>query len=70
VLISAGFDSRKDDWLGDFRIGDDTFRRLTGMAKDLADRSAGGRVVSLLEGGYNPAGLAEAVAAHLEALLA
>jgi acetoin utilization deacetylase AcuC-like enzyme len=40
------------------------------MAKDLADRSAGGRVVSLLEGGYNPAGLAEAVAAHLEALLA
>jgi acetoin utilization deacetylase AcuC-like enzyme len=70
VLISAGFDSRKEDWLGDFRIGDDTFRRLTRMAKKLADGSAGGRVVSLLEGGYNPAGLAEAVSAHLEALLA
>lgn len=68
VLISAGFDSRKDDRLGDFRIGDDTFRRLTRMAMDLASASAGGRVVSLLEGGYNPAGLAEAVAAHLEIL--
>jgi acetoin utilization deacetylase AcuC-like enzyme len=70
VLISAGFDSRKDDWLGDFRIGDDTFRRLTRMAMQIADRSAEGRVISLLEGGYNPAGLAEAVAAHLEVLLA
>jgi acetoin utilization deacetylase AcuC-like enzyme len=68
VLISAGFDSRKDDWLGDFRIGDDTFRRLTRMAMDLASGSAQGRVVSLLEGGYNPAGLADAVAAHLETL--
>jgi acetoin utilization deacetylase AcuC-like enzyme len=69
VLISAGFDSRKDDWLGDFRIGDDTFRRMTRMAKELADSAGGGRVVSLLEGGYNPAGLAEAVAAHLEEML-
>lgn len=69
ILISAGFDSRKDDWLGDFRIGDETFRRLTRLAMGLADRSAGGRVVSLLEGGYNPSGLADAVAAHLEALL-
>jgi acetoin utilization deacetylase AcuC-like enzyme len=69
ILISAGFDSRKDDWLGDFRIGDDTFRRLTRLAMGLADLSAGGRVVSLLEGGYNPTGLADAVAAHLETLL-
>lgn len=69
VLISAGFDSRKDDWLGDFRIGDDTFRRMTRMAKDIAGLAGGGKVVSLLEGGYNPAGLAEGVAAHLEELL-
>jgi acetoin utilization deacetylase AcuC-like enzyme len=69
VLISAGFDSRKDDWLGDFRIGDGTFRRLTRMAMEIAGRSAGGRVVSLLEGGYNPSGLADAVEAHLETLL-
>jgi acetoin utilization deacetylase AcuC-like enzyme len=70
VLISAGFDSRKDDWLGDFRIGDDAFRRMTRMAMDLADLTGDGRVVSLLEGGYNPGGLAEGVAAHLETLLA
>ena len=69
VLISAGFDSRKDDWLGDFRIGDDAFRRMTRMAARLAGIAAGGKVVSLLEGGYNPDGLAEAVSAHLEELL-
>lgn len=70
VLISAGFDSRKDDYLGDFRIGDDAFRRMTRMASQLAEVAGGGKVVSLLEGGYNPAGLADGVAAHLEELLA
>ena len=70
VLISAGFDSRKDDFLGDFRITDDAFRRLTRMALQLADLAGGGKVVSLLEGGYNPDGLADGVAAHLEELLA
>lgn len=69
VLISAGFDSRKDDFLGDFRIGDDAFRRMTRMAMQLAELAGGGKVVSLLEGGYNPEGLAEGVAAHLEELL-
>jgi len=59
VLISAGFDSRKDDYLGDFRIGDDAFRRMTRMASQLAEVAGGGKVVSLLEGGYNPAGLAD-----------
>jgi acetoin utilization deacetylase AcuC-like enzyme len=70
VLISAGFDSRKDDYLGDFRIGDDAFRRMTRMARQLASIAGGGKVVSLLEGGYNPQGLADGVAAHLEELLA
>ncbi len=70
VLISAGFDSRKDDWLGDFRIGDDAFRRMTRMAMGLADIAGGGKLVSLLEGGYNPDGLALGVSAHLEELLA
>ena len=65
VLVSAGFDSRVDDWLGDFRITDDAFARMTRMAMQLAAASAGGRLVSLLEGGYNPEGLASGVAAHL-----
>lgn len=75
VLISAGFDSRKDDYLGDFRITDDAFRRMTRMAAQIASlsssgESGGAKVVSLLEGGYNPEGLAQGVAAHLEELLA
>lgn len=65
VLISAGFDSRKDDWLGDFLLTDDAFRRMTRMAMQLAAGSARGRLISFLEGGYNPEGLAEGVAAHL-----
>ena len=70
VLISAGFDARKDDTLGDFCITDDGFRRMTRQALALAGLAGKGRVVSLLEGGYNPEGLAHGVAAHLEELLA
>jgi acetoin utilization deacetylase AcuC-like enzyme len=68
ILISAGFDSRKDDYLGDFRITDSAFKELTRMVLDLTGHSGHHRVVSLLEGGYNPQGLALAVSAHLEAL--
>lgn len=69
VLISAGFDSRKDDLLGCFDITDDAFRRMTRMAMDMADDFCEGRMVSLLEGGYNVDGLALAAAAHVETLL-
>jgi len=69
VLISAGFDSRIDDPLGQFTLGDGDFGELTKLVRGIADRHANGRVVSLLEGGYNLAGLASAAAAHVEALL-
>ncbi|GAF71957.1 unnamed protein product, partial [marine sediment metagenome] len=68
VLISAGFDSRVDDPLGGFEITDDGFVRLTEMVTEIADRSASGRIVSMLEGGYNLGGLAAAVTAHVGAL--
>ncbi|MBD3343811.1 MAG: histone deacetylase [Chitinivibrionales bacterium] len=68
VLISAGFDSRKDDPLGCFAITDTGFFRMTRMAKQIAEDHCNGRLVSLLEGGYNTNGLARAVCAHLEAL--
>ena len=68
ILISAGFDSREEDYLGTFRITDEGFSRLTETALELADRYCGGRLLSVLEGGYNPAGLASAVHAHLEVL--
>lgn len=70
VLISAGFDSRMEDYLGDFLLSDDAFRRMTRMAMQIARVAGKGRVVSLLEGGYNPQGLAKAVCAHLETLAA
>lgn len=69
VLISAGFDSRMDDLLGCFNLTDDSFRRMTRMAMDYAHDSCEGRVVSLLEGGYNVDGTALATAAHVETLL-
>jgi acetoin utilization deacetylase AcuC-like enzyme len=69
VLISAGFDSRVDDPLGRFTLTDEDFADLTLAVMGIAERHAGGRVVSILEGGYNLAGLASAAAAHVSALL-
>jgi acetoin utilization deacetylase AcuC-like enzyme len=70
IFISAGFDSRINDPLGQFRLVDRDFGNLTkiilGMAKEFAD----GKVISLLEGGYNLDGLGKAASAHAEALLA
>ncbi|MBV8833927.1 MAG: histone deacetylase [Acidobacteriaceae bacterium] len=69
VLISAGFDSRLGDPLGQFTLGDDDFLELTHMMTDLADRYSNGRLVSVLEGGYSLYGLATAACAHIQALL-
>ena len=69
VLISAGFDSRVGDPLGEFRLTDEDFAELTRKVRAIADRHAQGRVVSILEGGYNLAGLASAAQAHAAALL-
>jgi acetoin utilization deacetylase AcuC-like enzyme len=70
VLISAGFDSRAGDPLGNFQLTDTDFADLTQLMRQIADRHAQGRVVSILEGGYNLTGLARAAAAHVGALLA
>ena len=69
VLISSGFDSRIDDLLGRFTLTDADFTDLTHAVMEIAARSANGRVVSLLEGGYNLSGLASAATAHAAALL-
>jgi acetoin utilization deacetylase AcuC-like enzyme len=68
VLISAGFDSREGDPLGNFFLTDADFADLTRVMLEIADKHAGGRVVSVLEGGYSLTGLAAAVRAHVEAL--
>jgi acetoin utilization deacetylase AcuC-like enzyme len=69
VVISAGFDSRKDDPLGRFTLDDADFADLTALVRRIAKKHSGGRVVSVLEGGYNLKGLASAAEAHVEALM-
>jgi acetoin utilization deacetylase AcuC-like enzyme len=69
VLISAGFDSRSGDPLGDFTLSDSDFASLTRLMLDIAGEHANGRLVSVLEGGYNLSGLASATAAHVTALV-
>lgn len=69
VLISAGFDSRMNDPLGHFLLTDADFKELTGMVLDIAGKFCSGRLVSVLEGGYNLEGLALAAEAHVRALM-
>ncbi len=69
ILISAGFDSRVGDLLGQFLLTDDDFRVLTEMVGELAAKHANHRLISVLEGGYNLEGLALATETHVRALL-
>ncbi len=70
VLISAGFDSHRADPLGSLGLETEDFAVLTKVVSDIAAVHAEGRVVSILEGGYNPPVLAECVETHLRGLLA
>ena len=69
VMISAGFDSRINDPLGHFLLTDADFRKLTALLLDVAENCCNGRLVSVLEGGYNLEGLALAAEAHVRALM-
>ena len=70
VLISAGFDAHKDDPIGSLDLETDDFVELTKLVQGVADTYAGGRVVSVLEGGYHLDALAASVSVHLRTLLA
>jgi len=80
VLVSAGFDSKYNDYLGDFQVTECGFGRLTKKAMEIADNYCDGRLVSCLEGGYADRdsvysgnvtfnGIAKAVEAHVGTLL-
>jgi acetoin utilization deacetylase AcuC-like enzyme len=69
VLISAGFDSHRADPIGSLGLEVEDFSELTKVVRNIADVHAGGRIVSLLEGGYNPPVLAECVETHLRGLM-
>jgi acetoin utilization deacetylase AcuC-like enzyme len=70
ILISAGFDSRVGDPLGQFKLTDEDFAFLSRQILDFAAESCDGRVVSVLEGGYSIEGLKAGVRAHVETLIA
>ncbi|MBP8081163.1 MAG: histone deacetylase family protein [Arenimonas sp.] len=65
VLVSAGFDGHRLDPLADLQLEADDFRWLSTEIAALAERHAGGRVVSMLEGGYSLSALRECSVAHL-----
>lgn len=69
VLVSAGFDAHRDDPVGDLGLETEDFIPLTETCCALAREYAGGKLVSLLEGGYNPGVLAGCVEEHLRVLL-
>ena len=69
VLISAGFDAHAADPIGSLGLETQDFESLTHMVADVADQHCGGKIVSLLEGGYNVEKLAECVECHMESLL-
>lgn len=69
IIISAGFDAHYADSLGHLKLNEDDFAWLTHKIMLVAERYADGRVVSLLEGGYNPDSLAASVKAHLSCLV-
>jgi len=69
ILVSAGFDAHMADPLGGLALTEADFAWLTEALLDLADRHCGGRLVSVLEGGYDLDALAASVAAHLQVLM-
>jgi acetoin utilization deacetylase AcuC-like enzyme len=69
IIISAGFDAHYRDPLASLNLKAEDFGWVTRKLMDVADRHAGGRLVSVLEGGYDLQGLKESVAAHVNALM-
>ncbi|MET0276763.1 MAG: histone deacetylase family protein [Pseudorhodoplanes sp.] len=69
VIISSGFDAHIRDPLASLNFSEDDFAWATKKLMELADRKAGGRLISVLEGGYDLQGLAGSVAAHVTALM-
>lgn len=68
VLISAGFDAHKLDPLGALDLETEDFGTLTRVVKNIANQYAKGRILSLLEGGYNLTALSESAFKHFEEL--
>jgi len=69
VILSAGFDAHEYDPIGGMTVTTEGYRRLSGIFVKLADECTGGRLLSVLEGGYHRQALTESVCVHLEELM-
>ncbi|MBM3474763.1 MAG: histone deacetylase [Armatimonadetes bacterium] len=69
ILISAGFDAHERDPLGGMKVTTECYGRLTRIVETIAEECCDGRLVSVLEGGYDLTALADSVETHLRVLL-
>lgn len=65
LILSAGFDAHKDDPLANIELTENSFAEMTKLVMEISDKHCGGRIVSVLEGGYNLSALAKSVETHL-----
>ncbi|MGH2568077.1 MAG: histone deacetylase family protein [Bacteroidota bacterium] len=68
LMLSAGFDAHKDDPLAHINLTEDSFAGMTNMMMEVASKYCDGRIVSVLEGGYNLEALARSVEMHVAEL--
>jgi len=68
IFISAGFDAHKEDLLGGMALVEADYAWMTRELKQVAARHSEGRIVSMLEGGYNLSALGRSAVAHVRAL--
>jgi acetoin utilization deacetylase AcuC-like enzyme len=69
LIISAGFDAHKRDPLANINLVEEDFGWVTARLMDVANKSCNGRIVSVLEGGYDLQGLALSAAMHIKRLM-
>jgi len=69
VFVSAGFDAHAEDPLASLSLVDDDYVWITRQIKDIAERHAEGRIVSMLEGGYALPALSRCASAHVRELM-
>ena len=68
ILLSAGFDAHRDDPLGSINLQSQSYTWMTQQMMELADQCCDGKLISVLEGGYDFEALSQSVAAHVKAL--
>ncbi|NQV54591.1 MAG: histone deacetylase family protein [Rhodospirillales bacterium] len=69
ILLSAGFDAHRADPVGDLALDNEDFAQITRDIISVAKQCCGGRIVSVLEGGYRPSAVAAAGASHVRELM-